>query len=264
MVQYAYTRAIFKSDSIVRRTISDGLDGLFAAKDIESGELLLVEHMAFGTPFQLTNTISVNKALFDTLAPRTIALDEDNIGNNEQNEMAARKVQSNSFAATTDKQFLCLGSDISMFNHRCNSNCAHYQLLIRVPGLGSEVVVGMVWACERVAAGTQLTIQYGSRHGHGVDTYKCDCGIEDVNKRSKLMSTKRMLCERWKSKCFPMLNSYFLSAECEATILLSELIPQRIYFNGNTVLFDQVPGVKKLVVDTDAKVKNAVKMLYLE
>lgn len=173
------TSPVFKSSKIMINYYDDYFS-IIANDDICMGELILIEHILYGTPNFLIRCLSQDKQLFDTLYPRNC---EDAFENKLN-----LKMLKNFFVFG---ESYILGDIISKFNHSCLPNC-HVDFMYEV---NDNRFYG-VWACRNIKKGEELTFDYvnsGDIIFHdkmkGYHAFVCQCTDEfilDNEKRSKI------------------------------------------------------------------------------
>lgn len=160
----SYTRILFESSSITP-VIKNDFRSIKAKKDIQEGELLLIEHVLKCSLTDMTPIVQYTPDLFNTLCPRK-TIDTSKLVENpmlpipqEIKNILKNKILQNSFRHPDGS--LILGNRISSFNHNAipNTTCYPREIDIRIQNYYPTVMC--IIALKNISAGQEITISYG-------------------------------------------------------------------------------------------------------
>jgi hypothetical protein len=136
---------------------------------IKRGDLLLIEQCftdKLGSLSCMKQMLRYNEQLFNSLYPRSQVWDESKLCAEDLPEsildLIALKIQYNSFGK---ESMICLGNNISQFNHSVTPNANVFSEMIDIPSITEgdpnfKVVFLYVLAIKDIAIGEELFIKY--------------------------------------------------------------------------------------------------------
>ena len=196
------TNTIFKSNKISFETTKDDYRSVKAVKEINIGEILLIEHCYASNNFNhLSNVVIYSQELFNNLYPRKMLWDEETIINNIPDEiidLCAEKIQKNCFKR--DGKY-AIGLDISNFNHSISANATATCVDVNV----EQIVccfISYVYAHKFINIGEEINIYYNKNiyfgDGDTIETANVDVEFKLSNhyiNKIVLQYVKKDICK---------------------------------------------------------------------
>lgn len=198
---------IFKSPSIQFVEV-DGYRSVRSSRDIEAGDLLLVEHsLACVESSRMVDAVRGNQLLFDNLYPRGQVWTQELFYSDESIKLAKEKVQKNMFK---NADTFHLGLNASRFNHTKRPNAVIQQMYVERSDLPMHPSFLYIVATEAIPQDREILIWYGNNFfGEHSD--------EDKYERKKLQDYKTMaemfVRQYMKKKTFAQVMSLQIVAD---------------------------------------------------
>lgn len=164
-----YTQVVRQHPSLELAVRGDDDRYVRASSGIETGELLCIEHAAYGTSDHLGRVLQADPELRDSLFPRG--------GDPGSDSQIQAKLQSNSFSLSDQGEF-ALGCLSSKFNHSSSPNAAVLTVRLVMGAEGAPAVSNFLYlvATRPIKRLDEIVVAYGDGHtsATGFDFIKGD------------------------------------------------------------------------------------------
>jgi hypothetical protein len=209
-----------------------------ATRDINHGELLIIEHVYCNKPKLCSMVIEHNEYLFNKYHPRRIPWMSvtKNI-----NEMVDEKIQHNAFAINNK----CVISDlVTNINHSCTPNCGIYtnvNVIHQTRQSSNDIIFLEIYAIDIIKNGCEITIAYNPITGHNDDRdFICNCQktlAQRMAHHDELQRITISICNKdGRDKQFAMIRSYLQSRVAKKIISYHSLTNIGIFFNDDQIM----------------------------
>lgn len=151
------THVVFQSPAF-QVTELEGSKAAIATRQIEPGEMLLVEHVVSGPSDYVLNCVLNDGPLFDVLYPRTSEWSVDRLLADELEPQVCDKVDANGFVHGDGG--VSVGQLVSAFNHDDSPQAVVSSLSLATEDMSISPRMLYVLACDAVPPGKEVRIQY--------------------------------------------------------------------------------------------------------
>lgn len=224
----SFTNTILCSDKIKFNIQSDNRY-VSATKNIDSGELLLLEHAFVAHPNIVTKLVDADATFFNAYYPRTTQWKLES-----QQSLAHEKVEYN--IAQVDDVDGAIGVDFVQFNHACDP----------VAGFGfksiffgrHKIVVICIFAIKPILAGENITIHYGNDVGH-IESYpySCKCLLLKKNRQEIFKTHVSTIKSMLESDIIDKhITKYVNGPKYAPTLLHQTLAKKGLYATSNNLI----------------------------
>ncbi|AFX92359.1 putative set domain-containing protein [Megavirus courdo11] len=226
-----YIQVIYQHPNIEESDINN-YKSIIATKNINFGELIILEHAYTASNAHAQIVVSNNETLYDLYHPRVKNFQDST--NDERLESASEKVSHNCFGLNGSK---ILTYGITKLNHSCNPNCSVY-IQEKYNFNNTNIVFMELYAVRNISQGTELTISYGPETAHKRD-FECKCG-KDLDERKQIFNTiSKISCtlsNRHHETIRAKIYEHIESINGKKLLLNHYLSIKGLYLNKNTIV----------------------------
>ena len=219
------THVIYQHPSVSVH-FENGNYSMRASSVIESGTLILLEHMVVGSSDFVVQCVQCNRSLFEELHPRI------------PEATALQKCNMNTFGREEDE--IILGKTCSKFNHACIPSCIFRPAdKVLIEHSLCNIDVFGVWTVKTVKVGDELCLDYTKRDDNCLSVeeheifkskyeFGCSCSVSDIESSYKRAVTigniGRMLYKRDEKRINTIVDEYARTDAAKSVVKNQALI----------------------------------------
>lgn len=258
-----YSAVVYMSKKIEQK-YENNFRSIMCVKDIDIGELLMIEHV-YSAPHNVAiYTIAYNKEVYEGFYPRNSSWEDKT----DILKQAQEKLSHNCFG-TKNKNFL-FNNVIYQINHSCTASCGVY-ISHEKNIQNTDIIFMELYSIKKIKAGEEIFINYGPSTAHTRD-FTCLCGIPE-EKRNKIFSVGvgivKSLSIKYNENINKKIFKYASSTLFKKILLYQYLSVNGIYINNGVISGFTEEGaiiINKLLskfMETDENMTNEKLRIFL-